>query len=1113
MNKRLEAAKRFVDGMQDDTMRDRWIVDEEWVRHLRSDGKDIKVYDMNAGLSPRCNWCNERCVLDGYTLLHNEKYIHWQKQDPKKKTKMQFYYVLSEGKQAPTIPTDQSFYQNLWENREKPKRPLKRTAQDSKKDRDPQPSKKKVRRSEPPTPISLESCSPSTAQSSPFSGTFDCAFHMLEVAWKEKYPTINFPSNQVCFLPMNKSPLAASHPTPARVVHQQQDDTLHEERATMPSTGVRDIPLRYGRTVYNVPIGYDLIFRNNLSRFQKERAIVNALKKVMGFKQNQPTNHTRHLLGAFAASHPQISTMYQEQIIALARISLLLEVKAVVENDYSGPGIDFRWLTMENVANSSPSSSALTNWVIDLARDQYMIFSHKMLGARLFCQSDGGQKGQEVRLFTIFDSKDKSESPDGTICQFWADVAFAGKKSDQVAEAVEHSMQKFALPTKQLSGLTADSGSGTPESFANSCRKRKIWGERATEDSCGLHDLQSVFRLALQQYVGEGGLEARNAIQLVHTIYAFYKELKGRWTRAVKALWKRMHGNEDMPDDFAKDLLKAMQEPLTTRWWTIAVLACKARKYLPFFIKMAKGVRNMTTTKEKENTIASNLLSLASSDWIVADVFLIASLSQLFLNKHMKWYQGADPNIGRPGFLSFHRAVRYFLQLEDLLDAERSWETHELFAEFRTQVAKITNEKLRKMKQDSVRTIIHKMILQVRKHNTRYLRTAKLIRGVFADQATGQAIAQLLSREENLPAIATQSFFSKVHDREIDVVKFSKFLKDELSEETLQKLQADPLTIFHRRTINVLATETIDIWDRTSINNEIAHLLRKEALKEHAAHCSTQHNNERLVKLGALMASTGKSEIMAGVFAVASNDFMTEFHDGDEEQTVDDTGDAEQTRDLTEDEPTRRKRGNYRGKKKLFDFHRIVKTKEAELAAVAQELGANEYLKRQNEITEALLSKTSNLKEKDETKQVTKMMKSYDKQKTPNALEKITGEDIPPRLLGYFPYKAMGMKTNQPELKKELDFRNLHYDNKQRVRSLQGLLKEAEESRLKEELASDLRDRGLPSEGMQISAMIVLLKHDYADKSESTGGKYSIDFTKFFLKLCPDLDETIFEEQ
>jgi hypothetical protein len=58
------------------------------------------------------------------------------------------------------------------------------------------------------------------------------------------------------------------------------------------------------------------------------------MKKVMSFKNNQPTNRTRHLLGAFAVSHPQISSIHQEQIIALAPMSLLLEVKAVAEDEY-----------------------------------------------------------------------------------------------------------------------------------------------------------------------------------------------------------------------------------------------------------------------------------------------------------------------------------------------------------------------------------------------------------------------------------------------------------------------------------------------------------------------------------------------------------------------------------------------------------------------------------------------------------------------------------------------------------------------------------------------------------------------------------------------------------
>jgi hypothetical protein len=154
-----------------------------------------------------------------------------------------------------------------------------------------------------------------------------------------------------------------------------------------------------------------LSISNNLSRFQKDRAIVNALKKMMGFKQNQPTNCTHHLLGAFVAAHPQISVNCQELMIAFPQKSLLLEVKAVVESDCSSLRIDFCWLALENVANSSLSSSALANWVVSLAQDQHEIFACEMPGANSFCQSDGGQKGQEVRLFTSCPSQERDNLP------------------------------------------------------------------------------------------------------------------------------------------------------------------------------------------------------------------------------------------------------------------------------------------------------------------------------------------------------------------------------------------------------------------------------------------------------------------------------------------------------------------------------------------------------------------------------------------------------------------------------------------------------------------------------------------------------------------------------
>jgi hypothetical protein len=67
--------------------------------------------------------------------------------------------------------------------------------------------------------------------------------------------------------------------------------------------------------------------------------------------------------------------------------------------------------------------------------------------------------------------------------------------------------------------------------------------------------------------------------------------------------------------------------------------------------------------------------------------------------------------------------------------------------------------------------MMRKMILQVCKHNKRYLQSSKLMHGVFAEQPNGEAIAQLLSRQDNLPQIATQSFVSKIQEQEINVVK------------------------------------------------------------------------------------------------------------------------------------------------------------------------------------------------------------------------------------------------------------------------------------------------------------------------------------------------------
>ncbi len=177
------------------------------------------------------------------------------------------------------------------------------------------------------------------------------------------------------------------------------------------------------------------INKNLESQLLKERALLKALKATVAREQTESTPETRRLLAAFAASHPQVSVIHQEVLIALARYTFLLEVQAQANCEKDRRKLlDFCWLKLENVASCSPSASSLTNWVTELAQEQFMIFSAKMENYNVFCQSDGGQKGQEVRLFTLLDESDKRISEHGSICQLWAGLTYAGKTSAAVAE-------------------------------------------------------------------------------------------------------------------------------------------------------------------------------------------------------------------------------------------------------------------------------------------------------------------------------------------------------------------------------------------------------------------------------------------------------------------------------------------------------------------------------------------------------------------------------------------------------------------------------------------------------------------------------------------------------
>jgi hypothetical protein len=172
---------------------------------------------------------------------------------------------------------------------------------------------------------------------------------MVQEAWKVAFPSLRFPLELIGGFPSRKSQLVAA-PHEASLQH-QPPAVMHQSTTN-------------GSSKLKVAIN-----KNFKSQVLKERAFLKALKATVAREQTESTPQTRRLLAAFAASHPQVSVMHQEILIALARYTFLLEVQAQANCEKDRRKLlDFCWLKLEDVASCSPSALSLTNWLLSWHR-------------------------------------------------------------------------------------------------------------------------------------------------------------------------------------------------------------------------------------------------------------------------------------------------------------------------------------------------------------------------------------------------------------------------------------------------------------------------------------------------------------------------------------------------------------------------------------------------------------------------------------------------------------------------------------------------------------------------------------------------------------------------
>jgi hypothetical protein len=190
----------------------------------------------------------------------------------------------------------------------------------------------------------------------------------------------------------------------------------------------------------------------------------------------------------------------------------------------------------------------------------------------------------------------------------------------------------------------------------------------------------------------------------------------------------------------------------------------------------------------------------------------------------------------------------------------------------------------------------------------------------------------------------------------------------------------------------------------------------------------------------------------------------------------------------------------------------VVLKKEKELLEVASRLGPEKFSKRSKSICESLTSKEENLRERTGKEKSKQLMAPINETKPPNYQQRKQGEDLPPRLLGYFPYRPIGLEANLTELEKELEAREISFGRRLTVTRKAKILKENELRRLERQVEVKLRTRGYEWTGLKLPAMIQLLKQAREDKEEHAGGEHDIDILKYFKLMSSSIDQSIFED-
>ena len=174
---------------------------------------------------------------------------------------------------------------------------------------------------------------------------------------------------------------------------------------------------------------------------------------------------------------------------------------------------------------------------------------------------------------------------------------------------------------------------------------------------------------------------------------------------------------------------------------------------------------------KKKHTIASHLNSLLREKMLIIHLHFLLAYGKVWFLPHFNWQKQVDSRTKMPGFLAVHQPIRFYVQTREMEDMSQSWKKKDEFKDFIEGFDEYNNIYTKE-------TLVTSLLdLAQNRHNKHFEQWRdKLYITLAADELPATYIAKWLLNEDHVLIDPELNYFSKKHNRSINVKKLVSFL-------------------------------------------------------------------------------------------------------------------------------------------------------------------------------------------------------------------------------------------------------------------------------------------------------------------------------------------------